>query len=118
MSDMAISSCERVLRYVRANAVGITELVDYDAAFMVMRCAEYDENDNAHKHGIAPVLADVGVKPVVARDKPLEGSVLGRIRDDIRGRRFVIARVDEPNLNVYFELGYAGQSRKTHSLTS
>lgn len=78
-----------------------------NAAFVVMRYTEYDENDNAYKHGIAPALADVGIKPVVARDEPPEGPILGKIRDDVRGCRFVIAKVDEPNLNVYFELGYA-----------
>lgn len=81
ISEKAIYSAERMLGYVRSEAIGKPMLFDEDAAFVVMRFSQNDENDHAY--------------------------LLEKIEKNIEKSRFVIIKVDSNNLNVYFELGVA-----------
>ena len=76
-------------------------------AFIVMRFSNNDENDHAYKYGIQPALKDLGIKILRADDKIISGQLLSKIRQNIEKCRFIIAKVDSENLNVYFELGLA-----------
>ncbi len=105
--EEVLDAVRRILRYVRQDAVGMRELVRWNAAFVVMRFTEFDENAHAYEYGIQPALKDVGLACVRADENPPHGTILDSVCKGIRSSRFVIVKVDEQNLNVFFELGYA-----------
>ena len=72
-----------------------------------MRFTHNDENDNAWKYGIKAGLEAAGFNPVRADDQVESRQILEKISKQLNKSRLVIAKVDENNLNVYFELGLA-----------
>lgn len=107
ISEKAIYSAERMLGYVRSEAIGKPMLFDEDAAFVVMRFSQNDENDHAYLYGIKPALERLKIKCIRADNQISSGQLLEKIEKNIEKSRFVIIKVDSNNLNVYFELGVA-----------
>lgn len=107
ISEKAIYSVERMLSYVRSEAIGKPMLFDKDAAFIVMRFSQNDENDHAFLYGIRPALEKLKIKCIRADNQVTSGQLLEKIEKNIEKSRFVIIKVDSNNLNVYFELGLA-----------
>lgn len=107
ISEKAIYSVERMLSYVRSEAIGKPIVFDEDAAFIVMRFSQNDENDHAFLYGIRPALEKLKIKCIRADNQITSGQLLEKIKKNIEKSRFVIIKVDSNNLNVYFELGLA-----------
>ena len=107
ISEKAIYSVERMLSYVRSEAIGKPMEFDEDAAFIVMRFSQNDENDHAFLYGIRPALEKLKIKCIRADNQVTSGQLLEKIEKNIEKSRFVIIKVDSNNLNVYFELGLA-----------
>lgn len=107
LGDDSLRAVGRILQYVRMNAVGTPPLVVWNNAFVAMRYTENDENDHAYRYGIRPAIEEAGLNCVRVDEQQHSGGVLDAVRMDIQRSRFVVVKVDEPNLNVYFELGYA-----------
>lgn len=107
ISEKAIYSVERMLSYVRSEAIGKPMLFDEDAAFIVMRFSQNDENDHAFLYGIRPALEKLKIKCIRADNQVTSGQLLEKIEKSIEKSRFIIIKVDSDNLNVYFELGLA-----------
>lgn len=107
ISEKAIYSVERMLSYVRSEAIGRPIVFDEDAAFIVMRFSQNDENDHAFLYGIRPALEKLKIKCIRADNQITSGQLLEKIKKNIEKSRFVIIKVDSNNLNVYFELGLA-----------
>ena len=107
ISEKAIYSVERMLSYVRSEAIGRPVVFDEDAAFIVMRFSQNDENDHAFLYGIRPALEKLKIKCIRADNQITSGQLLEKIKKNIEKSRFVIIKVDSNNLNVYFELGLA-----------
>lgn len=103
----ALDAIERTLYHVRAEAIGKPIIFNNNQAFVVMRFTEHDENDNAYQYGIIPALNNLNIKCLRADNRTRSAQLLDQIRTDISKSRFVVAKVDEDNLNVYFELGLA-----------
>lgn len=103
----ALDAVERILKFVRAEAIGRPILAEPDCAFMVMRFTKNDENDHAYMYGIKPGLEAVGIKVERADSVVSSSQILDKIKRCVDRCRFVVAKVDENNLNVYFELGLA-----------
>ena len=92
---------------MRAEAIGRPILTKPDYAFIVMRFTQNDENDNAYKYGIKPGLETARIQVERSDTIVTSSQILDKIRKYIDRSRFIIAKVDENNLNVYFELGLA-----------
>lgn len=107
VEEKALSAVERILYYVRQEAIGRPILLDENAAFIVMRFSTNDENDNAYKYGIEPALAELNIKCRRADNAVTVGQLFEKVRNLIEKNRFIIVKVDSENLNVYFELGLA-----------
>ncbi len=107
IDEKAIYSIERIVDYVRYEAVGKPMLFDENAAFIVMHFSQNDENDNAYLYGIQPALQDMKIRCIRADNQISSGQLLENIEKSIEMSRFVIIKVDSNNLNVYFELGLA-----------
>jgi len=107
ISEKAIYSVERMLSYVRSEAIGRPIVFDEDTAFIVMRFSQNDENDHAFLYGIRPALEKLKIKCIRADNQITSGQLLEKIKKNIEKSRFVIIKVDSNNLNVYFELGLA-----------
>lgn len=107
ISEKAIYSVERMLSYVRSEAIGRPIVFDEDAAFIVMRFSQNDENDHAFLYGIRPALEKLKIKCIRADNQITSGQLLEKIKKNIEKSRFIIIKVDSNNLNVYFELGLA-----------
>lgn len=107
ISEKAIYSAERILSYVRSEAIGKPMLIDKDTAFVVMHFSTCDENDNAYLYGIKPALKKLKIECMRADNQIFSGQLLEKIRKSIEKSRFIIIKVDSNNLNVYFELGLA-----------
>lgn len=107
IDDAPIDAAERMLNFVRSEAIGKPILFDENRAFIVMRFSSHDENDHAYKYGIIPALSDLGITSYRADNTINSGQLLKKIWQYIERSRFVIAKVDVQNLNVYFELGLA-----------
>lgn len=107
ISEKAIYSVERMLSYVRSEAIGKPMVFDENAAFIVMRFSQNDENDHAFLYGIRPALEKLKIKCMRADNQVTSGQLLEKIEKNIEKSRFVIIKVDSNNLNVYFELGLA-----------
>lgn len=105
MSANAIESLRRILDVVRSDAIGRPRVLDPDTAFIVIRFSQNDENSNAYRYGVEKGLEDVGIKPVRADDSVKSSQILEKIFRHIERARFVVAKVDVENLNVYYELG-------------
>lgn len=103
----ALDAIERILKFVRAEAIGRPILTEPNCAFIVMRFTQNDENDNAYRYGIKLGLGAVGIQVERADNVVTSSQILDKIRKYIDRSRFIIAKVDENNLNVYFELGLA-----------
>src|SRR5436853_1446104 len=107
MDKNAIDAIRRILSVVRDEAVGRPKVLDYASAFIVMRFSHNDENDNAYRYGISPGLSDVGIKVHRGNDTVRSNQILDQVLRSIERSRFIVAKVDSDNLNVYFELGAA-----------
>lgn len=107
ITEKAIYSTERMLSYVRSEAIGKPMLFDENAAFVVMRFTKNDENDHAYLYGIKPALEKLKVKCIRADNQLSSGQLLDKIKKSIEKSRFTIVKTDSNNLNVYFELGLA-----------
>lgn len=105
INEKALNAVERMLSFVRAEAIGKPIIFDEDAAFVVMRFSSNDENDNAYKYGIKQALENLHIKCVRADNEIESGQLLEKVERNIKTSRFVIAKIDSNNLNVYFELG-------------
>lgn len=107
VNEKAIGAVEKMLRHVRAEAVGKPIIFDEDAAFVVMRFSSNDENSNAFEYGIKSALESLGIKCIRADFEITSGQLLEKVERSIKRSRFIIVKVDSENLNVYFELGLA-----------
>jgi len=105
--DAAIDAVIRIVSLVRAEALGRPITFDPQEIFVVMRFSRNDENDNAWKHGIKPGIESCGLRAVRGDDYVESGQILEKVDKAIRRSRLVIVKVDENNLNVYYELGFA-----------
>lgn len=106
-NEKALNAVERMLSFVRAEAIGKPVIFDEDSAFIVMRFSTNDENDNAYKYGIKQALENLNIKCIRADNEISSGQLLEKIERNLEKSRFVIAKIDSDNLNVYFELGLA-----------
>ena len=107
VSEDILNAIERILLLVRSEALGRPVVTDPLAAFVVMRFSNNDENDHAYTYGIKPGLEDSGLHCIRANDRVESGQILDKILRHLTRSRFVVAKVDVDNLNVYFELGLA-----------
>lgn len=107
LSEKAVNAVERMLLFVRSEAIGKPIIFDADAAFIVMRFTTNDENDNAYKYGIKLALEKLNIKVVRADNMISSGQLLEKVERNIEKSRFIIVKVDSDNLNVYLELGLA-----------
>ena len=107
IEERALNAIERVLLYVRSEAIGKPMIFNENEAFIVMRFSNNDENDHAYKYGIQTALKDLKIKCLRADNKVISGQLLQKVHQSIEKCRFIIAKVDSDNLNVYFELGLA-----------
>ncbi len=114
----ALYAVERMLTVVRAEAIGNPMIFDENAAFVVMEFSANDENANAYEYGVKLALKELNIKCVRADNELLSGQLLEKIARNIDESRFIIAKVDSCNLNVYFELGLAMGKQKDVLLIS
>lgn len=114
----AIDALVNVLEIVRSEALGLPVSLNPDEAFVVMRFTSNDENDNAWKYGIKVGGERCGVRVLRADNQVESGQLLEKIQRHLTRSRIVIAKVDQDNLNVYFELGLAMGMRKDVLLVS
>lgn len=105
--EKALDAVERILLYVRSEAIGKPLLFNEKEAFIVMRFSSNDENDHAFKYGIMPALHKLNIIGTRADNQITSSPILQKIRQLIERSRFVIVKVDTNNLNVYYELGLA-----------
>ena len=103
----ALDAVRRVLAAVRDEAVGRPRIADPFSAFVVMRFSQHDENANAYKYGLRPGLEDVGLTVHRGDDTVQSAQILDQVLRHLERSRFIVAKVDAENLNVYFELGLA-----------
>lgn len=103
----AVNAIERILHYIRSEAIGKTIIQNENQAFIVMRFSENDENDHAFRYGIQTALRKLNIHCVRADDQIVSAQILQNVKNGIERSRFVIVKVDSNNLNVYFELGLA-----------
>lgn len=104
--ELAIVASEQILSYVRSQVIGKPLLIE-NKAFVVMRFSENDENDHAYKYGIKPAFLDLNINESRADSKYESRPLLEKIKKNIEICRFIVAKVDQNNLNVFFELGLA-----------
>lgn len=83
ISEKAIYSVERMLSYVRSEAIGKPIVFDEDAAFIVMRFSQNDENDHAFLYGIRPALEKLKIKCIRADNQITSGQLLEKIKKNI-----------------------------------
>lgn len=114
----AIDALVSILDLVRSEALGIPLSLNPDEVFVVMRFTENDENDNAWKYGIRVGVERSGLNVLRADNRVESGQLLDKIQRHIARGRLIIAKVDQDNLNVYFELGLAMGMRKDVLLVS
>lgn len=107
IEESVIKSIEKMLSYVRAEAIGKPNVFDTNQAFVIMKFSDRDENSNAYKYGIESALKELDIKCLRADNRINSGQLLQKVKKSIEKSRFIIAKVDSENLNVYFELGLA-----------
>ena len=117
-SQDAIDALVGILDIVRSEALGMPVSLNPDEVFVVMRFTANDENDNAWRYGIKVGGERCGVKVLRADNRVESGQLLDKIQRHITRSRLVIAKVDQDNLNVYFELGLAMGMKKDVLLVS
>ena len=105
VSERALVSIERILSCVRSEALGKPVLLNPNKAFIVMRFTQQDENAHAYQYGIILALDALGIEHIRLDETVQPAQILDQIKTEISRSRFVIAKVDEQNLNVYYELG-------------
>lgn len=105
--DSAIDSVRKIVALVRSEALGRPIPFDPSEVFVVMRFTTNDENDNAWKYGLKPGIEACGFRASRGDDKVESRHILDKVDSAIRRSRLVVAKVDENNLNVYYELGLA-----------
>lgn len=84
ISEKAIYSAERMLGYVRSEAIGKPMLFDEDTAFVVMRFSQNDENDHDYLYGIKPALEKLKIKCIRADNQISSGQLLEKNRKNHR----------------------------------
>lgn len=107
IQENALDAIERILQYIRGEAIGKPILLYENQAFIIMQFSENDENHNAYTYGIKTALEDLDIHCVRADDKLTSAQILQNVRSGIERSRFIIVKADSNNLNVYFELGMA-----------
>lgn len=107
IEENIIYSIEKMLLYVRAETIGKPNIFDANQAFVIMKFSDKDENSNAYKYGIEFALKELNIKCLRADNRINSGQLLQKVKKSIERSRFIIAKVDSENLNVYFELGLA-----------
>jgi hypothetical protein len=103
----AISAAQAVFDQVRLEATGRGHDREFDEAFVVMKFSESDDNDKAYRYAIRPALERFGLRPMRADENPQTKSLSQKVMDHIDRARVIVIKLDEPNPNVFFELGYA-----------
>jgi hypothetical protein len=83
-----------------------------------MRFTQNDENDNAWRYGIKVGAERCGLKVGRADNIVESGQILDKVYHCIARSRLIIAKVDQENLNVFFELGLAMGMKKDVLLVS
>jgi len=106
-SDTAIDAVRRIVGIVRAEALGQQVTFDPSEVFVVMRFSTNDENDNAWNYGLKTGIDACGFRATRGDDQVESRHILDKVDSAIRRSRLVVAKVDENNLNVYYELGLA-----------
>lgn len=102
--ELAIAETERLLYYVRSQAIGRPKVIE-NKAFTIMRFSENDENDHAYRYGIKAAFQSLNINEERG-DSVIESSqILDEIWRNIEISRFIVVKVDVKNLNVFFELG-------------
>ena len=104
---LAIDAVVRIAELVRSEALGKPVVLDPGQVFVVMRYTQNDENDNAWRYGIRPGIEGSGLAAVRGDSHVDSRQILEKVHNFIKRSRLVVAKVDEQNLNVYFELGLA-----------
>lgn len=107
LEQRSLDAIRSMLGLVRQEALGRPKIIDPLAAFVIMRFTYNDENDNAYKYGVRQGLADAGITVKRADDTVHSSQILEQVLHYIERSRFIVAKVDSDNLNVYFELGVA-----------
>lgn len=107
IEEKALEATEKMLKFVRAEAIGKPIDLQENTAFIVMRFSSNDENDNAYKYGIHDALKELNIECIRADNIVSSDQILNKVKSHIEKSRFVIVKVDSNNLNVYFELGFA-----------
>lgn len=105
--DAAIDSVRKIVALVRSEALGRPIPFDPSEVFVVMRFTTNDENDNAWKYGLKPGIEACGFRASRGDDNVESRHILDKVNSAIRRSRLIVAKVDENNLNVYYELGLA-----------
>jgi len=107
ISAESLDAVKHILSLVRAEAIGTPMLLDPAQVFVVMRFTRHDENDNAWTYGIKAGIESCGFNPVRADEHVESAQIFDKVFRQINKSRLVVVKVDENNLNVYFELGLA-----------
>lgn len=105
--ESAIDSVRKMVALVRSEALGRPIPFDPAEVFVVMRVTTNDENDNAWKYGLKVGIEACGFRASRGDDKVESRHILDKVDSAIRRSRLIVAKVDENNLNVYYELGLA-----------
>jgi hypothetical protein len=103
----AIEAVIKIVSMVRAEALGKPLVFDPKEVFVVIRFTQNDENDNAWKYGIKTGIEACGFRAVRGDTRVESKQILDKINSYIQRSRLVVAKIDENNLNVYYELGYS-----------
>ncbi len=106
-AEAAIDSVIKIVSLVRSEALGRPILFDPSEVFVAMRFTKNDENDNAWKYGLKLGIESCGLRATRGDDRVESRHILEKIDSAIRRSRLIVAKVDENNLNVYYELGLA-----------
>ena len=118
IQDAALNAIERILQYIRSEAIGKPNILNDNQAFIVIRFSENDENNNAYLYGIKSALTELNIRSIKADDNLISEQILQNVKNGIERSRFIIIKVDTNNLNVYFELGLAMGLKKDILLIS
>jgi hypothetical protein len=105
--ERAIEAVIKIVNLVRSEALGKPIAFDPKEVFVVMRFTQNDENDNAWRYGIKMGVEGCGFRAVRADTRVESMQILDKINSAIQRSRLVIAKIDENNLNVYYELGFS-----------
>lgn len=118
VEESALDAIEKMLGYVRSEAIAQPMNFDENTAFIVMKFTKNDENQNAYLYGIKPALEELGIRCIRADDDVNFGPILANVIEHIKRSKFIIVKVDTQSLNVYFELGFAMGLQKDILLVS